>query len=251
MARPGKKVPLQLIAASLALFALAEACKHEPLIIPDDGIGSTETGYNWVPPPDTMPPAVVCDSDSVFFEQTIGPMLASYCATEGCHDAITHEEGVRLYDYAHVMQLVTPGQPNQSDLMTDGIWENGNDQMPPSDEPQLTQDQIQLVVTWIQQGAQNNSCVPSACDTTNVTFSGTIVPTLSTFCTGCHGGSSPDGGIDLTTYAGVVPTVNDGTLAGAIQHQNGFEAMPPVGSGLSDCRIQQVLDWIAQGAPNN
>ena len=251
MARPGTKVPLQLIAASLALFALAEACKHEPLIIPDDGIGSTDTGYNWVPPPDTMPPAVVCDSDSVFFEQTIGPMLASYCATEGCHDAITHEEGVRLYDYAHVMQLVTPGQPNQSDLMTDGIWENGNDQMPPSDEPQLTQDQIQLVVTWIQQGAQNNSCVPSACDTTNVTFSGTIVPTLSTFCTGCHGGSSPDGGIDLTTYAGVGPTVNDGTLAGAIQHQNGFEAMPPVGSGLSDCRIQQVLDWIAQGAPNN
>ena len=251
MARPGTKVPLQLIAASLALFALAEACKHEPLIIPDDGIGSTDTGYNWVPPPDTMPPAVVCDSDSVFFEQTIGPMLASYCATEGCHDAITHEEGVRLYDYAHVMQLVTPGQPNQSDLMTDGIWENGNDQMPPSDQPQLTQDQIQLVVTWIQQGAQNNSCVPSACDTTNVTFSGTIVPTLSTFCTGCHGGSSPDGGIDLTTYAGVGPTVNDGTLAGAIQHQNGFEAMPPVGSGLSDCRIQQVLDWIAQGAPNN
>lgn len=232
-------------------LVLVEACKHEPLVTPEDNTGSTDTGYAWVPPPDTMPPAVVCDPDSVFFEQTVQPLLASYCATEGCHDAITHEEGVRLYDYAHVMQQVQAGNPNNSDLLTDGIWENGNDQMPPNGEPQLTQDQIDLIVTWIQQGAQNNSCVPSTCDTTNVTFSGTIAPTLNTFCTGCHGGSSPDGGINLTSYAGVVPVVNDGTLAGAIQHSYGFSSMPPVGSGLSDCRINQVLDWIQMGAPNN
>ncbi len=226
------------------------ACKHEPPDAPsnwDDGSG----GYSWVPPPDTAGGGVVCDPDTMYFEQAVLPLLVSYCATSGCHDAITHEEGVRLYDYGHIMQLVTPGNPNQSDLMTDGIWENGDDQMPPSDQPQLTQAQINTIVTWINQGAQNNSCVPSACDTVNVTFSGTIALTLNTFCTGCHGGSSPDGNIDLTTYAGVLPSVNNGALAGSIQHQSSYASMPPVGSGLSACRIQQVLNWIEQGAPNN
>lgn len=117
-------------------------CKHEPLAQPED-VGILDTGYNWVPPPDTTPPAVICDPDTVFFEQSVLPLLVSFCATEGCHDAISHEEGVRLYDYAHIMQQVQPGNPNNSDLMTDGIWENGNDQMPPASQPQLTSDRYQ------------------------------------------------------------------------------------------------------------
>lgn len=239
------------MSGAFAAVMSLEACKHEPLVAPDEGSDPVDTGYDWVPPPDTSYPVVVCDPDTMYFEQAVQPLLVSFCATEGCHDAITHEEGVRLYDYAHIMQQVSPGHPNQSDLLTHGIWQTGDDQMPPSDQPQLSNEQINTIVTWIQQGAQNNSCVPSTCDTASVTFAGTIAPTLNTFCTGCHGGSSPDGGIDLTTHAGVIPVVNDGTLAGAIQHQYGFSAMPPVGSGLSDCRINQVLDWIAQGGPNN
>lgn len=228
------------------------SCKHEPLVQPEEGGGVIDTN-TWVPPEDTIP-QVVCDPDTVYFEQAILPLIVSNCTgvgsgSAGCHNAAHHAEGVRLYDYTHIMQQVTPGNPNQSDLLTDGIWQNGNDQMPPSGP--MDPADIALIVTWIQQGAQNNSCVPTMCDTANVTYSATIAPTMSTFCTGCHGGSSPDGNIDLTTYAGLVPLVNDGRLAGSIQHQSGFSAMPPVGSGLSDCRINQVLDWIQMGAPNN
>ncbi len=238
------------LAAIITLLAAVVGCKHEPLDPPITGTNGGG-GYQWVPPPDTAAQGVICDPDSIYFEQAVLPLLVSYCATAGCHDAITHEEGVRLYDYAHIMQQVSAGHANQSDLLTDGIWETGNDRMPPSDQPQLTQAQINTIVTWINQGAQNNSCVPSVCDTMNVTFSGTIAPTLNTFCTGCHGGSSPDGNLDLTTYNGVLPAVNNGSLAGSIQHQPSFATMPPMGGGLSDCRIRQVLKWIDQGAPNN
>lgn len=231
---------------------MLDACKHEPLVQPEQGGGVVDTG-SWVPPEDTVP-QVVCDPDTVYFEQTILPLIVSNCTgvgsgSAGCHNAAHHAEGVRLYDYTHIMQLVSPGNPNSSHLLTQAIWQNGDDQMPPSGP--MDPADVALIVTWIQQGAQNNSCVPTMCDTANVTFSGTIQPTLNTFCNGCHGGYSPDGNLDLTTYAGVVPVVNDGRLAGSIQHQSGFSSMPPVGSGLSDCRINQVLDWIAQGAPNN
>lgn len=43
----------------------------------------------------------------------------------------------------------------------------------------------------------------------------------------------------------------DGSLAGAIQHHANFAAMPPSGPMLSQCRIDQVLNWIQSGAPNN
>ncbi|HRH38903.1 MAG TPA: hypothetical protein PK760_11185 [Flavobacteriales bacterium] len=232
------------------LVVAMAACRHEPPDAPQDQ-GTGGGGYSWTPPPDTMSAGVVCDPDTVYFEQAVLPLLVNYCATAGCHDAITHEEGVRLYDYAHIMQQVTAGHPNQSDLMTDGIWETGNDQMPPSDQPQMTQAQINTITTWINQGAQNNSCVPSACDTTNVTFSGTIAPIMSTFCTGCHGGSSPDGNINLTSHAGVVAVANDGRLMGSVRHQATFSSMPPVGGGLSACRIAQLQKWVNEGAQNN
>lgn len=236
--------------AFLALLSLG-GCKHEPLAQPEES-EPPPSGHTWTPPEDTLPPLVVCDPNTVFFQQQVLPLLVSYCATAGCHDAITHEDDVRLYDYAHIMQHVEPGDPGESEILDDGIWEDDeDDRMPPEDEPQLTAAQIALIVTWIEQGAPNNSCVPSACELTNITFSGHIAPTLNTFCTGCHGGSTPDDGIDLTTYAGVSPLVNDGRLAASIQHLSGVAAMPPVGGGLSDCRIEQVLTWIAAGAPNN
>ena len=123
--------------------------------------------------------------------------------------------------------------------------------MPPYDHAQLDPGQIDDIMTWIQQGASNNSCEPSACDTVNVTYAGTVAPLIANMCTGCHSGPGPDGNIDLTTYTGVHAVAVLGTLSGAIQHQYGYSSMPPVGGGLSDCHIQQVLIWVQQGSPNN
>ena len=42
------------------------------------------------------------------------------------------------------------------------------------------------------------------CDSTNITYNSTIALTMDNYCTGCHGGSAPQGAISLTSYADVV-----------------------------------------------
>ncbi|MEI6049132.1 MAG: hypothetical protein WCS03_09570 [Bacteroidota bacterium] len=89
----------------------------------------------------------------------------------------------------------------------------------------------------------------TACDTTNVTYSGTIAPVLSSYCTTCHSGSVPSGSIVLTSYAGVQSIAANGTLMKAL-NGNGIPIMPPSGS-LSACRIGQFRIWIRNGMVNN
>jgi cytochrome c5 len=113
----------------------------------------------------------------------------------------------------------------------------------------MTSAQEQAIYNWILQGAQNNSC--TGCDTTNVTYSGTIQPLFQNKCNGCHSGSNPSGSLDLTQY-GVCNTIAlDGRLAGSVQHLTGFSAMPPSGGMLPACEIDEILIWIQDGAPNN
>jgi hypothetical protein len=90
------------------------------------------------------------------------------------------------------------------------------------------------------------------CDTTKVTFAGTITPLLGTYgCTNCHSGTSPSGGFVLTSYNGVKAKVNDGRLFGAINHSAGFKAMPQGGNKMNECDINKFKAWIDRGALNN
>lgn len=92
------------------------------------------------------------------------------------------------------------------------------------------------------------------CDTTNITFSGTIVPILATHCYSCHNEAnyvSSGQSKLLEGYINVVDYVGDGSLLGSIKHQGGYAAMPDGAAKLSDCDIQKVELWINAGAPNN
>lgn len=99
------------------------------------------------------------------------------------------------------------------------------------------------------QGAQNNAC--EGCDTTNVTYNGTIKLLFRSMCNGRHSGSSPDGDPDLSQYAVASTVAMDGRLAGAVQHLSTFNAMPPNGGMLPNCEMDQFLIWIQDNAPNN
>ncbi len=222
---------------------LFPSCQHEPPVAPE----VVDNGGGGGPLPISEP----CDTETVYFAQSILPLLASNCAGPGCHDAITHENGVRLFDYANIMEEVDPGDPDNSDLLTNGVWETGDNAMPPSPNTPLTPAQQNLIVAWIQQGAQNNSCT-GGCDTSNVTFSGTISPIVQMNCAGgsCHDASSPAANINLTTYAGVAQIANNGSLAGAVRHLSPYISMPP-GRWLSQCQINQLLIWVQVGSPNN
>jgi hypothetical protein len=89
----------------------------------------------------------------------------------------------------------------------------------------------------------------TSCDTTNVTYSGTIVPILNNSCLGCHSTPATGGSILLNTYAevtGVAPRIT-----GSIKQLAGFSAMPKNSGKLKSCSITQWNIWVRNGMPNN
>lgn len=98
----------------------------------------------------------------------------------------------------------------------------------------------------------NLDCTDTAnCDSVNISYSLNIQPILALNCVGCHSGSSPDGGIALSSYANVKAQVDNGKLIGAVEGKAGYVPMPPGGISLSSCDISQLNLWVSDGAPNN
>ncbi len=91
----------------------------------------------------------------------------------------------------------------------------------------------------------------SGCDTTNVTFSGKVVPILQQNCYICHATAIANGGVILDTYAGVQVVVQNGKLWGSVNHESGFFAMPKDAPKLPDCDLAKIKIWLDKGAPNN
>ncbi len=221
--------------AALALFAFG--CHHT------------------VTPPETGPDPVVyespCDPDVVYFVQDVLPLLVSSCAQTGCHNTASHEDGIILESYEVILahqDLIVPGDPGESELI-EVLYETGDDLMPPAPNAPLTTEQINTLSLWIEQGALNLSC--SECDTTSVTFSGSILPLLNSTCAGCHSGSSPSGGVSLTNHAEVVAAIGSNNLMPSIRQEAGASVMPPAGNPLNECQVQLFEIWIAEGMPNN
>jgi hypothetical protein len=225
------------------LFLLfAVSCKHE---IPEPIVAEipVDNGNGNILP---------CDSDSVYFNMQILPFLVANCAQSGCHDAASHQDGVVITSYQTLMNsgIIEIGDPNNGDLIDVITDTDPGDRMPPPPAPPLTAQQIQLIQTWIAQGAQNLIC-DNGCDTSNVTYNAVIKPIIQNKCQGCHQGSSPGGGINLSTYLGVQGSAIDGSLLGSIQHQPGWSAMPKNTSKMPDCDIAKIRIWVNAGAPNN
>ncbi|OKL38623.1 hypothetical protein [Pontibacter flavimaris] len=89
------------------------------------------------------------------------------------------------------------------------------------------------------------------CDTTAITFSGSIVPILAANCYSCHAAGIAEGGVVLDNYNGVKEEAGHGHLVGAITHAPGFPPMPQGAAKLPDCDIEKIRKWVDAGAPNN
>ena len=93
---------------------------------------------------------------------------------------------------------------------------------------------------------------PMTCDTSNVSFSGVILPIIEQNCfNGCHSGANPSSGFTLESYADVKVKVDDGRLGGAVQRKPDFGAMPLNMDPLPVCEVDQIIAWIDQGAQDN
>jgi mono/diheme cytochrome c family protein len=220
------------------------SCQHEPLIddnpIIDNPIDTTGTNSG-----------VPCDPDSVYFVNQIFPLLKSNCAIEGCHGNGSMEDDVELSTYSSIINTadVEAFNANKSDLYKAITETDLEDRMPPLPANGLSQEQIDLIAKWINQGALNNGC--DDCDSTNTTFALFVSPFIKNSCQGCHSGPTPSGDISLTNYDQIKTQALNGNLMGTIRHEAGYVAMPYNQGKLDDCKIDQILSWIEDGALNN
>jgi hypothetical protein len=91
----------------------------------------------------------------------------------------------------------------------------------------------------------------TGCDTTNVTYSGTVTSILATNCNNCHNPMSPSGGVIVNNYGDLITWVNNGKFWGSIHHDPGFSPMPKGGGKLSNCNLLKIKKWINDGALND
>lgn len=228
-----------------AVIVLVLSCLNDKNM-PNPTTTGTDTSTGTTPTQPSTPAVVTCSPDTVYFQQTILPLITSNCAMSGCHDAISHKEGVILTDYTHIRAYSSTTNPAGSTLYRT----IATGYMPPKGP--LASAQMASLLKWMQQGAKNNSCVASGnCVATNVSFANTVLPTLRTNCTGCHSGTTPSAGIDLNSYATVKVQAANGKLVGSISHSAGFIPMPSATVSLSACEISQIKAWVTDGMLNN
>lgn len=89
------------------------------------------------------------------------------------------------------------------------------------------------------------------CDTSAVKYSTVIAPLVASNCNSCHSSASPSGNVVTDNYTGLAAIAANGKLWGAVNHNNGFSAMPKGGNKLSNCELAKIRIWIQAGAPNN
>ena len=94
----------------------------------------------------------------------------------------------------------------------------------------------------------------STADCTGVTptYTADIAPIYNASCAnvGCHSGSFPAEGIDLSTYSAAKnESLNNDDVLKSIKHASGVKAMPQGAAKLSDDKIKLIECWIKIGAP--
>jgi len=102
----------------------------------------------------------------------------------------------------------------------------------------------------------DTTIIPSS----NVSFAKYIQPVINLKCVSCHGINETDGGVNLTTWAGVTdPSIvtkgfpDNSPLVWSVEGKAGF-TMPPAGSSYLPFNTNQVnglKTWIKEGAKNN
>lgn len=92
---------------------------------------------------------------------------------------------------------------------------------------------------------------PVECDTTNISYSGTVVPILENNCYSCHNTVNQQGGIVVDNYDDLRVVIDNGRFRGSINHLDGYSPMPQGGEKLNECNLTKINMWLDNGAPNN
>ena len=236
------------ILASIILFACKHTPPDQPVFTPPGGGAATGGGGT----------GGGSGSTAVCFQSEVLPIFQSNCTKSGCHDAASHQGGYVLNAYDSLFKKdgkvngnnIRPGDAANS-VLYKILFETGSKKMPPLPNTDLTTVQKNLIARWINEGAKNTTNCNTSCDSTQFKFGANILPIFKNHCTGCHSGVDPASGIDLTTYANVLPSALNGLLYGVVAHLPGYNPMPKGLGKLSDCEIAQIRKWVQAGSQNN
>ena len=91
-----------------------------------------------------------CDSTAATYSGTVAPIMNSYCATGGCHNASSAAAGVVLDNYNGVKAIASNGK-----LIGTVNWASGFSPMPKGGS-KLPNCNITKLQQWINAGAPNN-----------------------------------------------------------------------------------------------
>ena len=185
----------------------------------------------FVTPPDTTE----CDTSSVTFAATIQPILQANCIT--CHGPPTFEGGLDFTDYADIAFVAQSGQ------LLGAIKHLPDFQPMPKDAPPLTSCEILSIEKWIND-TTFTIIDTTECDSSFVSYPGTVFPILQQNCITCHSQPIPAAGLDFNNYQNVAFVAQSGQLLGAIKHLTGFIPMPQNGPPLTDCEIGLIQKWV-------
>lgn len=243
MNKPAELLKPLVVVLGAMLFALA--CKHNPLV-PDD--------LDITPPDEGN---ILCDDDTVYFKNQVLPLMVSSCAKPGqCHNPDALEQGQNFTTYETIIEDgdIEAGNINHGKIHDVITEPDPADRMPPLPDSALTQAQIDIITTWINQGAKNNYCTgPSVCNTSNVSYAAHIKPLIENKCLGCHNSEwAPNASdIQMGTYSLDTALALNGKLYGVLTRAPGYQPMPKYQGKLTDCEIATVKAWIDAGVPNN
>jgi len=221
-----KKASFVLVTLLSIFVVLINACKHEPEKIAQNDLPII------VPPIDT----VACDSSNVTYPHIVQPILEAYCIS--CHSGPTPEGALDFDDYADVAFVAQSGQ-----LLGALKHLEGYEPMPPN-SAKISNCEITLIEKWITDTTFVMPPDTIECDTSYVTYFGSVYPIFEANCFTCHAPPTPEGGIDLTNYEHVSFLANSGQLLGSVKHEAGFAPMPDNAPPLKDCEIVTIEKWI-------
>ncbi len=196
---------------------------------------------------------------SISYSLHIKPILQAKCI--GCHGEETQKAELNLASSEGISRgseggaVLEPGKPDESrllEVLTDG-------EMPPEDAP-LTDEQIDLIRQWIEQGAgleMDSSTERVALNQHDV------LPILLLRCATCHGRQTQEAGLDLRTKAAMLSGGESGAAIVPGEPAESLlikriqaEEMPPRDKLASHSvkpvepqELETLIRWIAQGAP--
>lgn len=218
------------------------------------------------------------------FEKEVAPILAAKCAS--CHNDERASGGLKLDTFEGLeaggtnKPLLVAGQAARS-LLVARLSANGALRMPKNPQPALSAVEISTITSWVNQGAKfegdkakkfeaaraggaargNNLPPPTivrAAGDEKVSFTRDIAPFMVNLCVGCHSGNNPRGGLNLSTFEGLMKggasgrVILPGNLEGSRLWRlvGGLELprMPQGQARITRTNYENLKVWLEEGA---